>query len=228
MNRLSTGARRSGRFVAAVLAVRMRDGCDCRNRPRQDQLGRQSPRSTQATTTITLAHWASSTVETELLRQVLAAFENKYPTINVNALGLDPYPDPDARAVRGEEAAGRVLRRLERVAGLDQAGRAPGAVAATVKQYNFRTKPFYPAAAPAPSSQGEDLRVPEGLVAARDADEHGDAPARRRAGTAETWAQLTTTAQRLGANAVPAASRSASAPTGPGRSRSSTRTAARS
>src|SRR5262249_58192023 len=42
--------------------------------------------------TVTLAHWSSSTVETQLLRQVLAAFKRKYPKIKVNELVLDPYP----------------------------------------------------------------------------------------------------------------------------------------
>ena len=51
-----------------------------------------APRSTQVTGTITLAHWASSTVETQLLRQVLDAFKKKYPKIKVNELVLDPYP----------------------------------------------------------------------------------------------------------------------------------------
>ena len=50
-----------------------------------------APRSAQVTT-ITLAHWQSSTVETQLLRQVLAAFKRKNPQIKVNELVLDPYP----------------------------------------------------------------------------------------------------------------------------------------
>ena len=51
-----------------------------------------APRSSQVSGTITLAHWASSTVETQLLRQVLNAFKKKYPKIKVNELVLDPYP----------------------------------------------------------------------------------------------------------------------------------------
>jgi len=91
MNRLSTGARRSTRLATAVLAlvcvtaVVAGTGLGKTNRA-------TAPRSTAVSGTITLAHWASSTVETQLLRQVLNAFKKKYPKIKVNELVLDPYP----------------------------------------------------------------------------------------------------------------------------------------
>src|SRR5262245_20700861 len=91
INHLTTGARRYWRFVATlalvvcVVAVAAGTG--------QGKTHRASaPRSSQVSGNITLAHWASSTVETQLLRQVLAAFKRKNPTIKVNELVLDPYP----------------------------------------------------------------------------------------------------------------------------------------
>ena len=41
---------------------------------------------------IVFAHWASSPVETALLKEVVAAFEKKYPAIKVRRRALDPYP----------------------------------------------------------------------------------------------------------------------------------------
>ena len=90
MNRF-TGSRRFGRFVA-VLAVFACVTAAIAATGQGRTVRAMSPRSTQATTTITLAHWASSTVETQLLRQVLAAFQKRNPTIKVNELVLDPYP----------------------------------------------------------------------------------------------------------------------------------------
>ena len=90
MNRLFTGARRSRRLAAAVLALvcvtAVVAGTGLGKTARAT-----APRSTQVSGTITLAHWASSTVETQLLRQVLTAFKKKYPKIKVNELVLDPY-----------------------------------------------------------------------------------------------------------------------------------------
>lgn len=47
----------------------------------------------QAVTTITLAHWASSPVETAALRRTIADFERRNPRIRVRELTLDPYPE---------------------------------------------------------------------------------------------------------------------------------------
>src|SRR5262245_19528351 len=54
--------------------------------------GKAAPQGSQVSGTITLAHWSSSTVETQLLRQVLAGFRKSHPKIKVNELVLDPYP----------------------------------------------------------------------------------------------------------------------------------------
>ena len=52
-----------------------------------------APAASRVTGNIVLAHWSSSAVETQLLKQVIAAFEKKYPEINVRRRALDPYPD---------------------------------------------------------------------------------------------------------------------------------------
>jgi multiple sugar transport system substrate-binding protein len=49
--------------------------------------------SAQQKTTISLAHWSSSPVELASLRATLAAFGRAYPSINVNEINLDPYPE---------------------------------------------------------------------------------------------------------------------------------------
>ena len=91
--------------------------------------------------------------------------------------GVGRLPRRDAGAVRGKNAAGRLLRRLERHSRLDQPGSARAArfvhPAAEVPRQ---------AVLPAPPGrlQGNrraHLRLPEGLVAAGHADEHAPAPA---------------------------------------------------
>jgi multiple sugar transport system substrate-binding protein len=47
--------------------------------------------TTAKVTTITLAHWSSSPVETAALKATEAAFEKRNPTIKVNDVTLDPY-----------------------------------------------------------------------------------------------------------------------------------------
>ncbi len=44
-------------------------------------------------TTITLAHWSSSPVELKGVRATIAAFEKRNPSIKVNEINLDPYPE---------------------------------------------------------------------------------------------------------------------------------------
>lgn len=67
-------------LVAAVLAT------DGQSRP----AGAAAPGAVSGN--IVLAHWASSAEETALLKQVLTAFEKKYPQIKVRRRALDPYP----------------------------------------------------------------------------------------------------------------------------------------
>ena len=125
MNRLLTGSRRYGRFAAAVVLVACVTAVAAgTGQGRTDRA--IAPRSAQVTT-ISLAHWSSSTVETQLLRQVLAAFKKRNPQIRVNELVLDPYPTQ----MLARFAAGRSpdvfyvdSQRLPRLAQAEAAGAA--------------------------------------------------------------------------------------------------------
>src|SRR5687767_8930380 len=52
-----------------------------------------APAAAKVSGNLVLAHWASSPVETALLKQVIAQFERQYPDIKVRRRALDPYPD---------------------------------------------------------------------------------------------------------------------------------------
>lgn len=51
------------------------------------------PQAKQAVTTVTLAHWASSPVETAALNRVIANFHRTHRNIRINRIVLDPYPE---------------------------------------------------------------------------------------------------------------------------------------
>src|SRR5207244_5070781 len=55
--------------------------------------GRADRPTAARTTTITLAHWSSSPVELKGVRATITAFEKRYPSIKVNEINLDPYPE---------------------------------------------------------------------------------------------------------------------------------------
>jgi multiple sugar transport system substrate-binding protein len=55
--------------------------------------GGASGASATKVTTITFAHWNSSPVELKGIRSTLKAFEKRNPTIKVNEISLDPYPE---------------------------------------------------------------------------------------------------------------------------------------
>ena len=201
MNRLLTGSRRYGRFAAAVgLVACVTAVAAGTGQGRTDRA--IAPRSAQVTT-ITLAHWASSTVETQLLRQVLAAFKKRNPQIRVNELVLDPYPtqmlarfaagrSPDVFYVDSNVFPDWLKQRL-----LEPLN-------AQVKRTHFKTNKFFPRLLNAFKQKDDDLRVPEGLVAARDGDQHEHARARSTAHAPTNWSQLRSLAQRMkNQNAVP-------------------------
>ena len=54
--------------------------------------GAKAPSATKVTT-ITFAHWNSSPVELKGIRATLKAFEKRNPSIKVNEISLDPYPE---------------------------------------------------------------------------------------------------------------------------------------
>jgi multiple sugar transport system substrate-binding protein len=92
---------------------------------------------------ITLAHWASSPVETQLLKDVIKAFEAKYPRINVTRRALNPYPEqmlaqfaarrpPDVFYVDSNVIPDWIKQGVL----LD--------LTPLIRQYKFSTKPFFP------------------------------------------------------------------------------------
>ena len=92
---------------------------------------------------IVLAHWASSPVETDLLKQVVREFERQYPRIKVTRRALDPYPEqmlaqfaarkpPDVFYVDSNVAPDWIRQGVLRD------------LTPLIRQYNFSTKPFYP------------------------------------------------------------------------------------
>jgi multiple sugar transport system substrate-binding protein len=72
--------------IAAVAGVLVSEG-----QGRSDATA--APAAAKVSGNLVLAHWASSPVETTLLKQVIAQFERKYPDIKVRRRALDPYPD---------------------------------------------------------------------------------------------------------------------------------------
>jgi multiple sugar transport system substrate-binding protein len=102
-----------------------------------------APATSEVGGNIILAHWSSSPTETDLLKQVINAFEKKYPKIHVRRRVLDPYPasmlaqfaarkPPDVFYVDSnvlpDWAKQGVLEPLD----------------SWVAKYKFRTTPFYP------------------------------------------------------------------------------------
>jgi multiple sugar transport system substrate-binding protein len=102
-----------------------------------------APQAHNVSGNLVFAHWASSPVETDLLKQVIAAFEKKYPDINVRRRALDPYPDamlaqfaarkpPDVFYVDSNVAPDWIKQGL--IEPLDS----------YINRYKFRTNTFYP------------------------------------------------------------------------------------
>jgi multiple sugar transport system substrate-binding protein len=102
-----------------------------------------APAASEVQGNIVLAHWASSPVETDLLKQVLSEFEKQYPKIKVRRRALDPYPDamlaqfaarkpPDVFYVDSNVAPDWIKQGV--IEPLDS----------YIQRYKFRTTPFFP------------------------------------------------------------------------------------
>ena len=151
---------------------------------------------------IVLAHWASSPVETALLKQVIRDFERRYPRINVTRRALDPYPSsmlaqfaarkpPDVFYVDSnvfpDWAKQGVLEPLDPF----------------ISRYKFRTTPFYPRLLDAFRYRGRIYGFPKDWSPL--AMQINTEMLRRSASAApRTWSQLQTVARRMIArDAVP-------------------------
>lgn len=102
-----------------------------------------APQASQVSGNITLAHWASSPVETTLLKQVIASFEQKFPNIKVRRRALDPYPEsmlalfaarkpPDVFYVDSNVAPDWIKQKVLQPLG------------PFLQKFPFNTKPFFP------------------------------------------------------------------------------------
>ena len=117
-----------------------------------------SPLGITASGTVTLSGWSVGKVEEDLLKEVIAAFERRYPNINVNYDAIPNYDQamlakfsarqpPDVFYLNSEKASTWISQGL--IAPLDS----------YIKRTKFKTK-------------RQDVRLPEGLVAARDGDQY--------------------------------------------------------
>jgi multiple sugar transport system substrate-binding protein len=164
--------------------------------------GASAPKASEVTGNLVLAHWASSPVETELLQQVVAAFERKYPQIKVRRRALDPYPDamlaqfaarkpPDVFYVDSNVAPDWIRQGV--IEPLDS----------FINQYKFRTQPFYPRLLSAFRSGGRTYGFPKDWSPLA-VQTNNAMLARAGVRPPTNWTQLRSVAQRLrSSNAVP-------------------------
>ncbi len=151
---------------------------------------------------IVLAHWASSPVETDLLKQVIREFEKQYPRIKVTRRALDPYPEqmlaqfaarkpPDVFYVDSNVAPDWIRQGVLRD------------LTPLIKQYGFRTTPFYPRLLGAFQQGGKTYGFPKDWSPlAMQVNTAMAAAAGIR--TPRTWTDLRNAANRLrSTNAVP-------------------------
>ena len=137
--------------------------------------------------------------------------------------------DGDDGPLRGAQPARRLLRRLEHAPTWVKQG-VLQPLNSFIKKSKYDTSKFYPGSAQRVQGREDVLRLPEGLVAARDRDQPVDV---REGGHQEGAEDLGPARPRTPRSSLPrarcrTASRSASLPTGRGCWRSSSRTRARS
>ena len=122
-----------------------------------------APHAAKAATTVTLAGWASSPEETRAVRNTIASFERFNRDINVSYTPIRATTTRRCWLGSRRGVAGRLLRRLARRPGL--AARARAAELADQRD-QLQAKPFFKRLLGGFTVR-PDLRVPEGLVAAR-------------------------------------------------------------
>ena len=144
---------------------------------------------------IVLAHWASSPVETDLLKQVVREFERQYPRIKVTRRALDPYPEqmlaqfaarkpPDVFYVDSNVAPDWIRQGVLRD------------LTPLIRQYKFSTRPFYPRLLSAFQQGGKTYGLPKDWSPL--AMQINTAMAQRAGIRApRTWNELRTAATRL-------------------------------
>ena len=130
------------------------------------------PKGTKAVSTVTLSGWSAGTDEDNLLQQVIAAFEKSHPSIKVNY-----------SVINGDYSTAMTARFAARnppdVFYVDSSVAPTWAAQGVLQPLNSYIKSsevqhlgVLPEPAERLQGREPDLRLPEGLVAARDGDQH--------------------------------------------------------
>jgi multiple sugar transport system substrate-binding protein len=161
----------------------------------QSRVLRDSPHGIQASGTVTLSGWSVGKVEEDLLKEVIAAFERRYPNINVAYDAIPNYDQamlakfsarqpPDVFYLNSEKAPTWISQGL--IAPLNS----------YITRTKFKTKPFYPRLLNAFKRNGRIYGFPKDWSPL--AMEINTQMLARAGGKAPTtWAQLRSLAQRL-------------------------------
>jgi multiple sugar transport system substrate-binding protein len=154
-----------------------------------------SPHGLAASGTVTLSGWSVGKTEEDLLKDVIAAFERRYPNINVSYDAIPNYDTamlakfsarqpPDVFYLNSEKAPTWISQGL--IAPLD----------AYIKRTKFKTKPFYPRLLNAFKVRGKIYGFPKDW-SPLGMEINLDLLARSGRKAPTTWAQLRSFAQRL-------------------------------
>jgi multiple sugar transport system substrate-binding protein len=161
----------------------------------QSRVLRDSPHGVTASGTVTLSGWSVGKTEEDLLKEVIAAFERRYPNINVSYDAIPNYDQamlakfsarqpPDVFYLNSEKAPTWISQGL--IAPLD----------AYIKRSKFKTKPFYPRLLNAFKVRGKIYGFPKDW-SPLGMEINLDLLARSGRKAPTTWAQLRSFAQRL-------------------------------
>jgi multiple sugar transport system substrate-binding protein len=164
--------------------------------------GAAAPGATKVSGNLVFAHWASSPTETQLLQQVLATFERRYPDINVRRRALNPYPESMLAQFAARKPAD-VFYVDSNVAPdwIKQGVLEP--LDSYINRYKFRTKPFYPRLLSAFRVGGKTYGFPKDWSPLA-MQTNNAMLARAGVRAPRTWTELRNAAQRLrSSNAVP-------------------------
>ena len=153
------------------------------------------PTAATASGTVTLSGWSVSTTEESLLKQVVAAFERKYPKINVSYDAIPNYDTamlakfsarkpPDVFYLNSEKAPTWISQGL--IAPLDK----------YIAKNKFSVKPFYPRLLNAFRSKGKIYGFPKDWSPLA-MEVNTELLAKVGAKAPTTWAQLRSVAQKL-------------------------------
>jgi multiple sugar transport system substrate-binding protein len=161
----------------------------------QSRVLQDSPHGFAQSGTVTLSGWSVGKTEEDLLKEVIAAFERRYPNINVSYDAIPNYDQamlakfsarqpPDVFYLNSEKAPTWISQGL--IAPLDS----------YVKRTKFKTKPFYPRLLNAFKVKGKIYGFPKDW-SPLGMEINLDLLARSGRKAPTTWAQLRSLAQRL-------------------------------